>query len=346
MSIFKNVAIVSALWVFVPANSMADQAAAYQDAANYASTNQKNPAADPSNVNNVPQFTSNPPQTNYYSNPSAMETDGAQEMTTSSTGQFYTSSQTTRPKVVIDSNTDPTMQKAKQVSANADTVVGTYTGCSQLTQVVPGTATSQTCQEYRDPQFYTCNKTLNVQAASITRIEYYPSTCEGVGVFCAPWNNYCTVPTDAISKGYYYFFINSNPAGTMTQISSCTSSCDYFEINGMSFGRGTYLSWCDLNNCTSVGVTYSSEGIPTYACTGGGGTSASNCPSGYNKTTASDGKVTCRESKVTTYESNPICQKIGDVQQLSTGGSAKFYWEIWACDTWGNQCATFEARAP
>lgn len=338
---------ITTLLLLIGSNAYADQASSYQDAATFADTQKSNnPAANSTNTTTVPQYTATPPQTSYYGNAGSMATAGNTEAQTNTAGQFFAQSQN-RPMFVIDKNTDPVLVRSMQVTSptNLSNFLKQFGGCYTEQQIIPGAVTQATCEEYRPDQFYTCNKTLNVQAASITRIEYYPSTCESLGVACAPWNDYCTVPASAISKGYYYFFINSSPSGTMTQISSCTSGCDYFEINGMTFGRGTSLSWCDLNNCTSVGVTYTSEGIPVYACTGGASVS-SDCPSGYNKTTATDGKVICRESNVATYESNPACQKIGDVPQLSTGGSAKFYWEIWACDAWDNTCTTFEARLP
>ncbi len=337
--------LTGSLMLLVASSAIADQAASYQDATTFAKGQQSaNPAANSANTTNVPNYTDTPPQASYYGNSGAMATDGNAVAQTSQAGQFMSASQN-RPMFVIDRNTDPVLVRSMLVTSptNLQNFLKQFGGCYTEQQVVPGAVTQQICQEYRPNQTYSCDQTLNVVTDNVIRIEFYPSRCDSVGVFCAPWNDYCTVPAGAIAKGWYYFFVNSSPAGTMTSISSCTSGCDYFEINGMTFGRGNSLSWCDINNCLSVGVTYSSEGIPTYACTGGGAPSA-DCPAGYNKTTATDGRVICRESKSATYETNPLCTKINDIPQLSQGGSAKFFWEIWACDTWVDACTTFEAR--
>lgn len=349
MPVSKKTGMLLLVAMFAPfATATADQATAYQDATNYASTNQINPAANPNNTNNLPQYNPNPPQASYYGNSSAMQQDGAAQMSTSSTGQWYTNSLTTRPMFTIDPTTDPTILKASNTASNADSIVGTYTGCSQVPNTTTSTSSNTTCQQYRPDQFYTCDKTLNTTANSITRLEYYPSQCISNGVWCTTWS-WCSTPSQAMSQGWYWAFKNGSPLGQITTITSCTVNCDYDTINGIGFNRGDTVAFCDLNNCGTIVQGSTSEGIPTYTCTGSVGSSSSvaaSCPAGYDMTVQTDGKVICRQSIVSTYSSNPSCSKIGEVPQISLTPGLQVTWEIWACDTWNDACTVYESRAP
>lgn len=329
----------------------ADMATTFQDASTFA-TNQKaaNPAANTANTANVPNYTATPPQASYYSNSGAMATDGNAVAQTNQAGQFMSASQN-RPLFVIDPVTDPVLVRSMLVTSptNLQNFLKQFGGCYTEQQVVPGAVTQQTCQEYRPDQIFTCNKTLNVTSNSITRLEYYPSKCVSFSVFCDSQNAAGNIATcsSANSLGYTWMFVNGGPYGQVA-VTYCDYSCNFAQVNGWTFGRGTNLAWCDLNNCGTMSVSYSSEGIPTYTCNGAVGSTMSipaSCPAGYDMTTMPDGKVVCRESSVSLYASNPACSKISEIPQLSTGGVTAI-WEIWACDSWQNDCATFESRAP
>jgi hypothetical protein len=334
----------------------ADQAASYNDALTFgAGQMATNPASNNANSANVPGYNTNPPQASYYGNAGAMSTDAGTETTSNPAGQFFTSSQQ-RPLFTIDKTTDPMIQNSASIGSPSSLTnfLNQFGGCSTETQIVPGAKTQTTCQQYRPDQFYTCDQTLSVTTASVTRLEYYPSQCLSWSVFCDSRNYswFCgaggVFPT-AQARGWNWFFVQGANWGQIP-FNTCNAWCDGTQVNSWTFGRGTALNFCSMNNCGAVTLTYTSEGIPTYTCSGGVPSNLSqvtgDCPTGYNKTVQADGKVICRESKVSTYQNDPTCSKINDIPQTSLTPGVSVYWEVWACNSWADTCTTFEARAP
>lgn len=344
------------LIVVLPTAARADQAASYNDAVTFGtSQTATNPAANGANSANVPGYNTSPPQATYYGNAGAMNNDVGTTTTSNSAGQYFTSSQQ-RPLFTINKNTDPLIQNSANVGSTAalTNFLNQFGGCATGTQIVPGAKTQTTCQQYRPDQFYSCDQTLNVTAGSITRLEYYPSKCISAGVWCDShmYDWFCGpsgIVPQSQALGYSYMFVNSSSYGQPT-ITSCNAWCDGAQLNSWTFGRGTNVSFCSMNNCGTVTVTYSSEGIPTYTCTGsissGLSSSTATCPTGYDKTVDPDGKVICRESTVSTYLNDPTCSKINEVPQTSLTPGVQVIWEIWSCESWADTCTTFEARAP
>ncbi|MHB8697657.1 MAG: hypothetical protein ACYC9J_06390 [Sulfuricaulis sp.] len=340
--------LTGVLLLSVVSVAVADQAASYQDATTFSQGQlSANPASNSANTVNVPNYTTAPPQASYYGNSGAMAVDGNAVAQTSQAGQFLTASQN-RPMFVIDPATDPVLVNSMNTTSptNLQNFLHQFGGCYTEQQTVPGVITQQICQQYRPNQTYTCNQTLNVATYNVTRFWYYPSQCISNSVWCTTWS-WCGTPSQAMSQGWYWAFKNGSPLGQITSVSSCTVGCDYDTINGIGFNRGDSVAFCDLNNCGTIVVGASSEGIPTYTCTGGVGGSTSvppSCPAGYDMTVATDGMVTCRQSIASTYQNNPSCSKISEVPQISLTPGLSVVWEIWACDSWTDACTTFEAR--
>lgn len=147
---------------FTPAGAYAQQADGYQQGVELADSVDSNVAVDPDSVNQVPNYTADPSQTQYYNNSGQMETDGATMMQDSDIGQFVSTDEDTRPVFQIDTTNDPMIQRATDAATNADAITGTYTGCTKIDQVTPGTTTTEACQEYRPPETHTCERPLNV----------------------------------------------------------------------------------------------------------------------------------------------------------------------------------------
>lgn len=329
--------IVVAAFASVATPAHAQQADAYQQGVELAGSVDSNVAADPNSPNLVPGYTPNPPQAQYYTNPGQMETDGATQMQNSEVGQFVSTDEDTRPAFVIDPNTDPMIQRATTTATNADAITGTYTGCTQMDQVTPGTTTTEACQEYRPPEQHTCSNTLNVNVQRIdtatcnlgSTIAYNYTTRwirEGMRgqdggsatVFCDPYR------TDGMLNWYFWFEdagAFNIPIALQPQTPISSDPWTTYDKTFIQMGGGRYGLYI------------------TGGCDG-----ADNCNYRYYHCLPPYWMTWCNPDGFDCYsELMPgECHFAGDIafqrpRVITT-------WNV--TDSWSNQCATFQARTP
>lgn len=136
----------------------------------------------------------NPPETGYYVDPAAMETDGAQAAQ-DNIGAQVTTDHINNSDLNI-SDTDPILTQAAPVENNAETFVGivqgTYSDCVPTQITKPAETTPALCHSTRLPENVSCNNTL---AVTVTRT---PSCV--VGTTLATFYLYTNVNPD---KGWF-----------------------------------------------------------------------------------------------------------------------------------------------
>jgi conjugal transfer mating pair stabilization protein TraN len=155
-----------------------------------------NTATSP-NFSDVPSYTASPPQTQYYSNPNAMNPDALTIIPTDSAGSFAQDSFATRPQFIIDKNTDPVLLKSQAIQSDPEAVIGqlseTYTGCETITNTgdCKPTFTNATCDETLNKQDFSCLKDLTITVGDV-------QSCDTANVYyTSPWSAKQTI-------GFFY----------------------------------------------------------------------------------------------------------------------------------------------
>ncbi|GEM_PF-951164 len=151
------------LVLLTPLKTYADTASDYQNAQNFiVSQNLSQTLSGSINQKNIPiTINNNPSETQYYNNPSAIQTASSSIVSTkNSTGNIVQSNALSRPKYSVNMNS-PEMQTGELIQQNATQIAeGTYKDCKEksTTKVV---YTNETCQTAVPINFH-CERNLTV----------------------------------------------------------------------------------------------------------------------------------------------------------------------------------------
>lgn len=106
-----------------------------------------------------------------------------------------------------------------------------------------------------------------------------------------------------------------------------TTTCQY------NFGRGTTVSFCGTQNCSSIYTTTSSEGIVSYICSN---TGTNACPAGFTESTS--GSTTICTENISVPDT---CTYVG-TQSVTVSGATSAYEKVWNCNT----CGAYQSVSP
>lgn len=271
----------------------------------------------------VPNYTESPPETNLYSPGGLGEAIGAavgECALTTGQGSSYADqscnainfSQTNpgqRPSFTISPN-DPLVARSKTIAndpqAIAGNLAGTYGGCTTRTIATPDIFETRVCNEYRTPETQTCSKVLTV----------------------TPYH------TPGCSPGQFLTRVTANP---------CPRCIDYLAYD-FTCGAGNYLMHA-FTILKSNGATYMDLGSQYVP-----GTLDTSIPETQGPSRI-DGWF-CYQTYYSQSCSGASCA-IGawfynPCQGTSYYGVSSFVMPTTVAfrDSWDNQCATLEARAP
>ena len=267
----RSIPVVASFLVLLSSHSMADMDSAAQDATNWATANPP-PAVqtqDPTAV--VPQYTTNPPQANFYNNPILMEEQAAIDRTLSDSAAMIDSGASNASSHTFNPLADP-MFNVPEADA----------GCQDVTENVPGTYETKICRDYRPNWTENCTRDLGVdvqvnetcslggvtntvtayknggdqmharaictESPTAHTLQFYAHGGRGA---CVGWQNYVVDPT-GIDAGWVYTGLMARP--------HWNSSCRYL---------GVYVrrNGCDADNCSvSVGWCYMGRAGGVWIC--------------------------------------------------------------------------------
>lgn len=159
--------VLSGLLLATPAHATQevynDGAAFANERANAATSNVTSTTAA---EQNVPNYTTNPPETSYESMGEGAAGAGATSAQTSESAQSVKSSTQNSKRFTFDTQNDPVFQRSNAIIDDPINAVGgigsSYSGCTQSNQGSVANPTNQVCREYRANIDYACNRTRNV----------------------------------------------------------------------------------------------------------------------------------------------------------------------------------------
>lgn len=106
------------------------------------------------------------PETQYGSDPMAMEDEARSQVNQSDTGSFVTESAVSRPQYQFDRESDPLLTRSNTIQENPESVAGSiateYSGCQSSILTTPPTYSEEVCTEWRETEQRTCSETLQL----------------------------------------------------------------------------------------------------------------------------------------------------------------------------------------
>jgi len=106
------------------------------------------------------------PETQYGSNPMAMEDEARLQVNQNETGSFVSDSTINRPQYQFDRDTDPLLNRSDAIQDDPQSVAGSieaeYSGCQSTTVSTPAEYAEQVCTEWRETELHNCTETLQL----------------------------------------------------------------------------------------------------------------------------------------------------------------------------------------
>lgn len=272
---------------------MADMQSTYDDATSWASgqvdssgTVDSGTAADV-----VPNYTANPPQTNYYNDPGSMDGAATQEKTTNEAYQTVEQGYLNGPKFNIDPATDPIITRSDEIARNAEALSGQYNGCQTIVSGTPGAVEQKTCHEYGVTETFPCTKELLVEVSireTCTHQTWFNQTpyktFYGGDNFYYMTRAFCDLTrNDGFQEAGYYTMGEVGGAGWQsvtlptTPVTSWTRLPDGRQCGG--YGNSCYPvhvyyngAGCNETTCSYNFIfgSFGSSWRPSYSCPSGG----------------------------------------------------------------------------
>lgn len=290
-----SLSLLSRIWFFivllmgfVPIVT-ADMQSTYDDASSWADGQANSAGTVDSGIaaDVVPNYTANPPQSNYYSDPGSMDGAAAQEKTTNEAYQTVEQGYLNGPKFNIDPATDPIITRSDEIAQNAEVLSGQYNACQTIVSGTPGVVEQKTCHEYGVTESFPCTKDLLVEVSireTCTHQAWFNQTTVksfyGGDNFYYATRAFCDLTrNDGFQEVGYYTMGESGGAGWQsatvptTPVTNWTRLPDGRQCGG--YGDNCYPvhvyyngAGCNETTCTYNFIfgSYGSSWYPTYSC--------------------------------------------------------------------------------